>query len=296
MTARSLEKLTAFDVEVQHRPGKSIGHADGLSRIPIVNQVTTSQSKEILDRPETMKIFEITHKIGKLFFFSNQTTHSHTAFHPTSKCPQELPEVLRVSFPTIFQRAPILHFFLQQIDDRFIYISVMKKRFFQKPTYDSLRKSLEAMTNHAKNYKVTEISMRIAGYGLDRIERHKVERLIKQVCAQSKLTITVYDQNKTEQSQKQDETPVHSALGHAQRQGEALSKLIRWIEQGNVPTSQKLQGLHRLAWQFKNQLPDGILCRKFEIGDNEVVLQQILPPSMTHEILSACHSSSTADT
>ena len=84
---------------------------------------------------------------------------------------------------------------------------------------------------------------------------------------------------------------MHSALGQVQRQAEALSKLIRWIEQGNVPTSQKLQGLHRLAWQFKNQLPDGILCRKFETGDNEVVLQQIVPPSMTHEILSACHSS-----
>ena len=31
LTARWLEKLAAFDYEVQHRPGKSIGHADGLS-------------------------------------------------------------------------------------------------------------------------------------------------------------------------------------------------------------------------------------------------------------------------
>ena len=37
-------KLAAFDFEVQHRPGKSIGHADGFSRIPIVNQMITSQS------------------------------------------------------------------------------------------------------------------------------------------------------------------------------------------------------------------------------------------------------------
>ena len=51
LTARWLEKLAAFDYEVQHRPGKSIGHADGLSRIPIVNQVTTSQNKEKLDEP-----------------------------------------------------------------------------------------------------------------------------------------------------------------------------------------------------------------------------------------------------
>ena len=66
-----------------------------------------------------------------------------------------------------------------------------------------------------------------------------------------------------------------------------------------MPTAQDLQGLPRLAWQLNNQfknlqLLDLILCRKFESGDNEVALQQIVPPSMTHEILSACHSSSTA--
>ena len=54
----------------------------------------------------------------------------------------------------------------------------------------------------------------------------------------------------------------------------------------------------RLAWQLNNQLKnsqllDGILCRKFKTADNQVVLQQLVPPVMTHEILSACHSSST---
>ena len=61
-------------------------------------------------------------------------------------------------------------------------------------------------------------------------------------------------------------------------------------------TSQELQGLPRLAWQPNNQLKslqlfDGILCRKFETADNQVVLQQIVPPSMTQENLAACHSS-----
>ena len=66
-----------------------------------------------------------------------------------------------------------------------------------------------------------------------------------------------------------------------------------------MPTLPKLKVLTRLAWQLNNQfkslqLLDGILCPKSETGDNEVVLQQIVPPSMTHEILSACPSSSTA--
>ena len=64
-------------------------------------------------------------------------------------------------------------------------------------------------------------------------------------------------------------------------------------------TPQELQGLPRLAWQLNNQLKslqllDGILCPKFETEDNEVVLQQIVTQSMTHEVLSACHSSPTA--
>ena len=66
-----------------------------------------------------------------------------------------------------------------------------------------------------------------------------------------------------------------------------------------MPTPQELQGLPRPTWQLNNQLKssqlhDGILCRKFETADNQVVSQQIVPPSMTQEILSACHSSPTA--
>ena len=156
------------------------------------------------------------------------------------------------------------------------------------------------MTSHANKNKITQISMPKAGCGLDRLEWHKVERLFREICAQSSLTITVYDQSKDEQSQKQDEVPIRSALGQAQRQDEALSKLMQWIEKGRkVPTPQELQGLPRLAWQLNNQLKslqiiNGILCRKFETADNQMILQQIVPPSMTQEILSACHSSPTA--
>ena len=96
------------------------------------------------------------------------------------------------------------------------------------------------MTKHANNHKVTHISVPKAGCGLDWLEWHQVERLIRERCAQSLLTITVYDQSTVEQSQKQTETPVHSALGQAQRQDEALPKLIEWIQKRNVPTSQEI--------------------------------------------------------
>ena len=100
-------------------------------------------------------------------------------------------------FPYNFPESTNSPLFVQKLGDRFIYHLVTKKRFFQKPTYDSLRQSLEAITKHAKKHKVTEISMPNAGCGLDWLEWHKVERLIREICAQSNLTVTVYDQHKT---------------------------------------------------------------------------------------------------
>ena len=244
LTARWLEKLAAFDYEVQHRPGKSIGHADGLLRIPIGNQVTTSQSKGKLDEPVKTNFFELIHKNGNLFESQDSLAHCISS---DFKMSAGIARSFKRKFPYNFPESINSPLFVQQVEDRFIYHLVTKKRFSQKATYDSLRQSLEAMTNHANKHKFTQIIMPKAGCGLDRLEWHKAERLIKEICAQSSLTITVYDRSKDEQSQKQDETPVHSALGQAQRQDEALSKFIRWIENRKVPTAQELQGLPRLA-------------------------------------------------
>ena len=93
------------------------------------------------------------------------------------------------------------------------------------------------MTNHANKHKVTQISIPKAGCGLDRLNWYKVERFIKEICAQSNLTNTIYGQKRGEPSQKPTATPVRSALGQAKRQDEALSKLVEWIEKGKVPTS-----------------------------------------------------------
>ena len=240
--------------------------------------------------------FQHIHKNGNLFESKDSLAHCMSS---NFKMSAGIARSFRRKVPYNFPESTSSPLFVQRLDDRFIYHLVTKKRFFQKPTFESLRQSLDAITNHANEHKVTQISMPKAGCGLDRLEWHKVERLIKEICAQSYLPITAYDQSKNEQSQKQVETPVRSALGQAQRQNEALSKLIEWIEREKVPTSQELQGLPRLAWQlnkhFKSlQLRDGILCQAFETEDNEMVLQQIVPPSMKHEILSACHSSSTA--
>ena len=199
LTARWLEKLAAFYYEVQHRPGKSIGHADVIPQTHIVNQVTISKIKEELEESVKTIIFELIHKNGNLFESKDPLAHCVSS---DFKMSAGIARSFKRKFPYNFPETTNSPFFVQQVDDRFIYHLVTKKRFFQKPTYDRLRQPLEAMTEHANKQKVTQISMPKAGCGLDRLEWYKVESLIKETCAQSNLTIIVYDQSKDEQSQK----------------------------------------------------------------------------------------------
>ena len=156
LTARWLEKLAEFDYEVQHRAGKSIDHADGFSRIPIVSQVTNSKSQEKLDEPVKTKFFEIIHKNGNLFESEESLAHCISS---DFKMSDGIARSFQRKFPYNFPESTNSPLFVQQIKDSFIYHLLSKKRSFQKPTYDSLRQSLEAMTNHANKNKVTQISM-----------------------------------------------------------------------------------------------------------------------------------------
>ena len=58
LTARWLEKLAAFDYEVRHKPGKSIGHADGLSRIPQAKVQIIHHDPKVVDLSEVQPTVE----------------------------------------------------------------------------------------------------------------------------------------------------------------------------------------------------------------------------------------------
>ena len=53
LVARWLEKLAQFDYEVEHRLGKSIGHADGLSRIPTKPVLLVSEEPNVAGVEQT---------------------------------------------------------------------------------------------------------------------------------------------------------------------------------------------------------------------------------------------------
>ena len=129
LTARWLEKLAAFDYEVQHRPGKSNGHADGLSRLSIPKEVTTSPSTEKLDEPVKTKFFELFHKNGNLFESKNSLAHCISS---DIKISTGIARSFKRKFPFNFSESTNSPLFVPQIDNRFIYHLVAKERFFFK--------------------------------------------------------------------------------------------------------------------------------------------------------------------
>ncbi|XP_058497958.1 ADP-ribose glycohydrolase OARD1 isoform X1 [Solea solea] len=86
-------------------------------------------------------------------------------------------------------------------DGRFVYylcycyysiLQITKKKASQKPTYDSLRLSLEDMKSHCVKNAVTKISMPRIGCGLDRLEWARVSVILEQVFKHTNISITVY--------------------------------------------------------------------------------------------------------
>ena len=72
-----------------------------------------------------------------------------------------------------------------------------------KPTYDTLRRSLERMREHALGHQVASISMPRLGCGLDGLSWAAVRTLIKNVFQHTDLAITVYSLDSAPSSKQQ---------------------------------------------------------------------------------------------
>ncbi|KGL79430.1 O-acetyl-ADP-ribose deacetylase 1, partial [Tinamus guttatus] len=79
-----------------------------------------------------------------------------------------------------------------QRDDRYIYYLITKEKVSHKPTYETMRKSLEAMKSHCLSNGVTDISMPRIGCGLDGLDWNKVSEILGEVFEDTDIKITVY--------------------------------------------------------------------------------------------------------
>ena len=192
LTARWLEKLAPFDYEVRHRLGKSIGHADGLSRIP-PNSINATETDlpAISTQNEVPKIAPAINNyqevIGNIFDSKDSIAHCASAdFKMSAGIARHFKRKFLTKCPTDLDHSytPLWPQWLPETR-RYLYHLVTKQKFFNKPTYSTLRASLERMRTHAENNSISKISMPCIGTGLDQLDWDKVKLLIQETCRTS---------------------------------------------------------------------------------------------------------------
>lgn len=62
-----------------------------------------------------------------------------------------------------------------------VFNLVTKSRYYNKPTYDSLRDALEDMCRQCEELDITKIAMPRIGCGLDKLEWVNVEEIVEEV-------------------------------------------------------------------------------------------------------------------
>ena len=275
LTARWLEKLAAFDYEVVHRPGKSIGHADGLSRTPLraFNAIATEdpaadapeEDQEWPNRtnesPPDPKHFQYSEIQGDVLQSTDSIAHCISA---DFKLGAGIARSIKRRFPTQYPDKEAIAsevIWPQWIPESqsFVYHLITKVRYFHKPTYKALRLSLEAMKSHAESKKISRNSMPQIGCGLDKLHWRKVRKLIKEVFRPTNIEIIVF-LKPLKEPPRASQNPVNSfdnavaaetpnisetltSLASAQRADPALKNLFQWVTRGTPPSTHELQGL-----------------------------------------------------
>ena len=196
--ARWLEKLAPFDYEVRHRPGKSIGHADGLSRIPPISinametdLPSTAPQNEIPKVAETINNYQ--EVFGNVFDSKDSIAHCLSADFKMSA--GFAPHFAR-KFPTKYATdldhsyTPLWPQWLLETRQNFYHL-LTKQKYFDKATYSTLRVSLERLRTHAENNSFSRISMPGICTGLDQLDWNKVKLLIHETICTSPVQTVV---------------------------------------------------------------------------------------------------------
>lgn len=77
--------------------------------------------------------------------------------------------------------------------DRFIYNLITKEKYFNKPTYQTMHSSLEAMKEHMEKNGVQKLSIPKIGCGLDGLVWKKVQDQLEDIFKDTDTEITVYN-------------------------------------------------------------------------------------------------------
>ena len=191
-----------------HRPGKSIGHVDGLSRTPprAFNAIVTEdpaadapdEDQEWPNRtkegPPDPKHFQYLEIQGDVLQSTDSIAHCISA---EFKLGAGIFRSIRRRFPSQYPDEEAIAskvIWPQWIPEsqHFVYHLITKARFFHKPTYKAFRASLEATQRHAESNNVQRISLPQKWCSLDKLDWQKVRKLIHEVFQPTSIDVTVF--------------------------------------------------------------------------------------------------------
>ena len=205
-----------------HRPTKSIGQADGFWHIPPNSIIavetelpSTSPQNEIPKIATAINLYQ--EIFGNVFDSKDSIVHcvsadfkmsAGIARHFKGNFPTKYPSALDHSYAPLWpQWPPETH--------RYLYHLVTKQKYFNKPTYSTLRASLERNQTHAENNSNPKNSMPCIGTGLDQLDWDKVV-----------VYILLNPETKHGDSPVENET--NSKFAQAQEADESLEHVRRW--------------------------------------------------------------------
>jgi hypothetical protein len=73
-----------------------------------------------------------------------------------------------------------------------IFNLITKEKYWNKPTYNSIRESLEIMKTQVETFEIKYLAMPKIGCGLDKLDWNKVEEIIKEVFQDIDCEILIY--------------------------------------------------------------------------------------------------------
>ena len=166
------------------------------SRCPIVTTMKPHQktlfgnvaSDELLGN---LKYEEIE---GDLFSSKDCLAHCVSAdFHMGTGLAKQVKTRYATTYPKDIDHKtqPLFAQWIEQ-ERRYVYHLVTKQRYFEKPTYESVKTSLQQMRIHAEWSGVKRISLPRIGCGLDQLNWSEIRSLIKDVFKGGHVTFTVH--------------------------------------------------------------------------------------------------------
>jgi len=132
--------------------------------------------------------FTLEEKVGDLFVDADQ---SASLAHCVSQC-LSMSKGIAVEFKKRFSKVVELKAqnkvvgdmaVLSIKDGRYIYYLVTKSKYWGKPTYATLEKSLREMHQHIIDHKVPILAMPKIGCGLDRLDWDRVKQMLHEIFA-----------------------------------------------------------------------------------------------------------------